>query len=190
MVYFLLGTPFFERKGPFSDRIRELTHVVRRIFECTVKLTTIPAELARRLNLKLWKNYIDSVNQSFKICEYNIEDDINLPSHFPFKFRSFFFVLASELLVDMYKCDNAGDGILRAMLDLNLSTDLIHRIVVDFIIAAGDTVCENQNIGLCGVKIFNVKISFADCYGYSMAVLLVGEKQTYSERSVRTASNG
>lgn len=47
--------------------------------------------------------------------------------------------VASDLL-DSMKTFNYGNGIVREMMDSGISQDVIGNIIVDFILAAGDTV--------------------------------------------------
>ncbi|XP_065205188.1 cytochrome P450 315a1, mitochondrial [Planococcus citri] len=116
MMSFVFGNRFHENTNIFLPRIHQLSDIVKDIFEYSVKLSMLPATLAMRLNLKIWNGFVNAVDQSVQITRELLHDAIQL-----------------------YKEDINDESILQFLLKRNLGTDLIERILVDFILAAGDT---------------------------------------------------
>lgn len=56
-------------------------------------------------------------------------------------FSSSYVLIAQKIVYEMLHTKDAGDGLVKRLKDENMSDELITRIVADFVIAAGDTVC-------------------------------------------------
>lgn len=69
MMSFLFGDSFHENANLFLPRIRELSGVVKDIFQCSVKLSIVPAALAMSLNLKIWTDFVSAVDKSIRISK-------------------------------------------------------------------------------------------------------------------------
>lgn len=92
--------------------IEHMAHSVHGVFDSTAPLTTIPPHLARRFNLKCWRTFEKNVTDSLAIANDVIEYGLRL---------------------------GESDGLLRDMQAIQMSDDLIKRIFIDLILAAGDT---------------------------------------------------
>lgn len=86
--------------------------VVQNVFEDTVPFMSISPQLARKFNLKIWTKFENSVNQTLSI--------------------------ASEI-IDYGFAQGECDGLLNDMVQLGMSNEMIKRIFIDLIVAAGDT---------------------------------------------------
>lgn len=86
--------------------------IVQDIFESTAPLMTIPPSFARKYKLRVWSEFERSVTRTLEIADSII--DIGLKIN--------------------------GNGLLREMQSSGMSTEMIKRIFIDLIIAAGDTV--------------------------------------------------
>ncbi|GBP69343.1 Cytochrome P450 315a1, mitochondrial [Eumeta japonica] len=86
---------------------------VKKIFVTTTKLYALPVSLCQRLNLKVWRDFKDSV-------------DISLG-------------LARKLVKEIMMAKNLGNGLIQKLQAENMKEENISRIVADFVIAAGDT---------------------------------------------------
>nr|BAM73861.1 cytochrome P450 [Bombyx mori] len=89
------------------------SEAVKKIFSTTTKLYALPVEFCQRWNLKVWRNFKQSVDDSISI--------------------------AQKIVYEMLHTKDAGDGLVKRLKDENMSDELITRIVADFVIAAGDT---------------------------------------------------
>lgn len=95
-----------------NQLLPEFTLIVQDIFESTAPLMTIPPAFAKKYNLRIWKQFEQSVSRTLEIANsiVNIGLKIN------------------------------GNGLLKEMQANKMSTEMIRRIFIDLIIAAGDTV--------------------------------------------------
>lgn len=105
----------------------EFSVIVQDIFERTAPLMTIPPTFAKKYNLNIWSEFERSVTRTLEIANEIV--DIGLKVN--------------------------GNGLLKEMQSNKMSTEMIKRIFVDLIIAAGDTV-NNRKI-LC-VKLVHQQI--------------------------------
>lgn len=108
----MLGTPFISHHKSLSNEITELSKVVHKIFDYSVALSLLPINLSIEQKHPAWTGFVETVTQSLN--------------------------LASVLCDKMEKVN--GNGLMAILREESLSTDLIKRIVIDFILAAGDTV--------------------------------------------------
>lgn len=95
-----------------NQLLPEFSVIVQDIFERTAPLMTVTPTFAKKYNLSIWKEFEKSVTRTLEI--------------------------ANEI-VDIGMKVN-GNGLLKEMQANKMSTEMIKRIFVDLIIAAGDTV--------------------------------------------------
>ncbi|XP_050429043.1 cytochrome P450 315a1, mitochondrial isoform X2 [Adelges cooleyi] len=112
MVSYLVGGVFEKCKEEVSNDINKLAYSVQQIFQSSVKFTIIPAKTAKLLKLGIWYDFVKAVDESINNANQ----------------------LVSKLME--YK----GDGLLKSMSTIqDVSDNMIKRLVIDFILAAGDT---------------------------------------------------
>lgn len=92
--------------------ITEFATIVQNVFEDTVPFMSVSPQLARKFNLKIWNKFERSVQQTLSIAGQIIDSGI---------------------------ARGQCDGLLNDMLQLGMSNEMIKRIFIDLIIAAGDT---------------------------------------------------
>lgn len=92
--------------------IAEFAATVHNVFEDTVPFVSLSPQLARKFNLKVWTKFENSVHQTLSI--------------------------ASQI-IDYGVAQGKCDGLLNDMLQLGMSDEMIKRIFIDLIVAAGDT---------------------------------------------------
>lgn len=105
----------------FQNLIEKFTQNVHRIFEHSAPLMSISPVLARRLGLKIWTQFEQSVSQTLLLA--NEICDIALATS---------------------SSSNSDNCMLLKMQELGMTSDMIKRIFVDLLIAAGDTVHANN----------------------------------------------
>ncbi|KAL1455885.1 hypothetical protein WDU94_000650 [Cyamophila willieti] len=111
VIAHMLGTPFITNYQSLTKDILALSKVVHKIFEYSVALSLLPINLSVRLSLPAWTNFVHAVNSSLK--------------------------LASSLCDTMEEF--RGDGLMSKLKQEGVTVEMIRRIVVDFILASGDT---------------------------------------------------
>lgn len=94
------------------DAIEHLARSVHAVFDSSAPLAAIPPQLARRFNLKCWQTFENNVSDSLTIATRVIEHGMAL---------------------------GEADGLLRDMHGIQMSDELIKKIFIDLILAAGDT---------------------------------------------------
>lgn len=94
----------------------EFSKIVETVFDHSAPLMTFPPLLAKKYNLKIWKSFENSVTRTLNLA--NAIVDIGLES----------ITTTSQM------------GMIAEMQALGMSPEIIKRIFVDLIIAAGDTV--------------------------------------------------
>lgn len=114
LVFMMIGDTRGNRE--INQLLPEFSVIVQEIFERTAPLMTIPPTFARKYNLKVWSDFEDSVVRTLEIANEIV--DIGLKVN--------------------------GNGLLKEMQSNQMSTEMIKRIFVDLIIAAGDTVNNNN----------------------------------------------
>lgn len=95
------------------DQIDAFAEVVQHIFDDTVPFSSISPQLAHKLHLNVWRKFDHSVTETLRI--------------------------AAEIIDYGCKQSHSADGLLNAMRALGMSNEMIKRIFIDFVIAAGDT---------------------------------------------------
>ncbi|KAF4529416.1 hypothetical protein B566_EDAN003510 [Ephemera danica] len=110
----LLGSELYERHAPELDsRLASLAEDIIHVFEDSAKLALLPARLARALHLPTWTRFERNVDRALQG--------------------------ASSLVLDLLPMARGGDGLLERMLESGLELRDIVRIIVDLVLAAGDT---------------------------------------------------
>lgn len=92
--------------------IDHFAQVVQNVFEDTVPFSSISPQLARKLHLPIWTKFERCVTNTLSIANEIIDFGLRQPKY---------------------------DGLLAEMKSLGMTTEMIKRIFVDLIIAAGDT---------------------------------------------------
>lgn len=110
------------------ETIDHFAEIVQKVFEDTVPFASISPELARSMRLPIWKNFETSVTDTLKIADEIIS--FGLDQH----------RRQLQRQQQQHKQNQAQyDGLLAEMDCLNMTTEMIRRIFIDLIIAAGDT---------------------------------------------------
>lgn len=95
-----------------SETISQFAHIVQNVFEDTVPFQTISPQIARRLRLSIWSKFDANVTKTLKIASQIVEYGWH---------------------------QSQCDGLLNEMQKLGMPKEMIKRIFIDLIIAAGDT---------------------------------------------------
>lgn len=95
------------------EQIDAFAEVVQHIFDDTVPFSSISPSLAHKLRLNVWRKFEKSVTDTLDIAEEIIDYGCN-------------------------QC-HSDDGLLSEMKALGMTSHMIKRIFIDFVIAAGDT---------------------------------------------------
>uniref|UniRef100_A0AAT9UTI4 Cytochrome P450 315A1 n=1 Tax=Maconellicoccus hirsutus TaxID=177089 RepID=A0AAT9UTI4_MACHI len=168
IMSFAFGSCFHENADVFLPRIRQLSAVVREIFLHSVKLSVIPATLAMSLNLKIWSDFSQAVGQSVR---YTTD-------------------LLNELISYKKKKeeDEDADGVVFHLMKRKIDANTLQRIVVDLIMAAGDTVRKDglyrsyDDRGICRIRASSLLFSFQNAYASLwIFYLLARHKDVQSE---------
>lgn len=113
-VAILIGSSTYrECFKDLEKQVEELAEKVRQIFETTVKLQLISAELAESYSLGRWKRFEQSVSEALEASK--------------------------RLLQEIRMNFVSPDGLLDKMNQENMTQDVIDRIIVDLMLGAGDT---------------------------------------------------
>lgn len=106
----------------------------------TAKHMSIPPDFADKWNLKIWKDFEKSADESMALS------NLKLKRNYEPTWLSISSFVAKKLM-DMLtnEMQPSEDGLLCKMKAANLSNDMITRIISDLMIAAGDTVNKNKN---------------------------------------------
>lgn len=96
--------------------LEQFSDTVETVFQHSAPLMTFPPALARKYNLRLWQRFEDSVTLTLQLANSIVE-------------------LGLQRLQSSSRM-----GVIADMTAMGMSADVIKRIFVDLIIAAGDTV--------------------------------------------------
>lgn len=114
IIAVLLGKRDYRKReailNPLLDRLSSVVHL---IFEASVKFQVFPAKIAAKCHLPSWTRFVTTVNTALE--------------------------LANDLIETLMRENGSEDGLLKKMQEENLSMTDIKRIVVDLVLAAGDT---------------------------------------------------
>lgn len=108
----LLGSSWLENRSHILSESNDLAGILCKIFRYSVHLAWLPAKLAMRANLPVWRKFVESVDEALETIRRLVPKMVILN----------------------------GDGLLQAMVDKGVVGEELLRIVIDLIIAAGDTV--------------------------------------------------
>ncbi|KAM3965304.1 LOW QUALITY PROTEIN: cytochrome P450 family protein sad [Aphomia sociella] len=97
----------------FEDLLKLFSETVKMIFQTTTKLYGLPVYWCQSFNLKVWRDFKESVDLSIAIAQKIVHEILN-------KHRE-------------------SNGLIKRLCDENVPDEDIKRIVADFVIAAGDT---------------------------------------------------
>ncbi|XP_055307004.1 cytochrome P450 315a1, mitochondrial [Sitodiplosis mosellana] len=115
-IHVLVGIIFGNKAPAICNELRttidHFAQIVQKVFEDTVPFSSISPQLARKLHLPIWTKF-----------ERSVTDTLNI---------------ANEI-IDFGLKQSRCDGLLAEMKDLGMTTQMIKRIFIDLIIAAGDT---------------------------------------------------
>ncbi|CAF4934527.1 unnamed protein product [Pieris macdunnoughi] len=112
IIQVLIGNTDPPQGKHYDELLTMFTESVKKIFETTTKLYGIPVNWCHRFNLKVW--------QDFKECV-----DLSL-------------LLGNKLLKEILAVKNSS-GLIKKLGDEKMDEITMSRIIIDFIIAAGDT---------------------------------------------------
>ncbi|XP_063383879.1 cytochrome P450 315a1, mitochondrial [Cydia fagiglandana] len=96
-----------------EEMFSNFSETVKQIFQTTTKLYGLPLNICQRLNLKVWRNFKESVDASLHLAQS----------------------LVSEMIIKREE----GDGLIQKLLKDGVNEETIVRLAADFILAAGDT---------------------------------------------------
>ncbi|XP_014244304.1 cytochrome P450 315a1, mitochondrial [Cimex lectularius] len=108
----LLGSSYIETRKEYFDKLSELTEIFISIFETTSKLMVTPVDLVQKLGLPPWKKFEKAVMDSLE---------------------------SSRGIVKRMIVQQSPNGLLDKIMEEISNFDQIVAIVVDLLIAAGDT---------------------------------------------------
>lgn len=91
------------------------SNIVHKIFETSTPLMNFPPKLAKLLNMKIWREFEKSVDQVLAMGSYVIDLFLERTSAYP-------------------------GGLYEKLHEAETPLDMIKRLFVDLVIAAGDTV--------------------------------------------------
>lgn len=112
LIGIMFGRAANEMYVRFGKTIDHFARIVQNVFEDTVPFQTISPRTARGFRLNIWSKFEASVSETLKIAKDVVDFGID---------------------------QNHCDGLLREMQGLGMSREMIQRIFIDLIIAAGDT---------------------------------------------------
>lgn len=95
--------------------VTDFSQIVHKIFESSSVLMNFPPKLAKMFGMKIWTDFENSVDQALTKGSTIIDMYLDLSSEYP-------------------------DGLYAKLKDADTPLDVIKRLFVDLVIAAGDTV--------------------------------------------------
>lgn len=112
LIYIMFGNAGQTICNEMHKTIDHFAQIVQNVFEDTVPFTSISPQLAHKLHMPIWKKFESSVTDTLSI--------------------------ASEIVDFGLQCSEM-DGLLGEMKQLRMTNEMIKRIFIDLIAAAGDT---------------------------------------------------
>jgi hypothetical protein len=143
----LVGTPWTDYKRRIKDELEVLSHSLVQIFEHSVHLSRASARLAMLARFPSWCGFVATADYALKTV--------------------------SRLVEEMTQLENAEDGLLHQMMANGIRGEVLQRIVVDLILAAGDTVSQPSHFFHCGLKYQLCIIIICIPYLYSVFVFRI-----------------
>lgn len=111
----MFGAASYVENDDLHQTVGEFSQIVQKIFECSSRLMNFPPKLAKRLHLKMWTDFEQVVHQTLMKGYQIIDMYLELSSSYP-------------------------DGLYERLKDTGTPLEVIKRLFVDLVIAAGDTV--------------------------------------------------
>ncbi|GAB0094642.1 Cytochrome P450 315a1, mitochondrial [Sergentomyia squamirostris] len=113
IVNLMVGSQHENLHVDIKASLERLSTVLHRVFETSARLFLLPPQICEFLGMLPWRNFEEAVSETLSI--------------------------ASDIITKCLNCENLQDGILLEMHTRNIPREYIERIIVDLIIAAGDT---------------------------------------------------
>lgn len=98
------------------EKIDYFAQIVQNVFEDTVPFASISPKFARRMRLSIWKNFEQNVTETLRIADEIIAFGLKRQQQ-----------------------QRHDDGLLAELDGFNMTVEMIRRVFIDLIIAAGDT---------------------------------------------------
>lgn len=112
----MFGTTASEKENAdLHSAVTDFSQIVHKIFESSSKLMNFPPKIAKKYRMKIWTDFEDSVQRALS---------------------------QGCTIIDMYLqlCSEYPDGLYGKLKESDTPLDMIKRLFVDLVIAAGDTV--------------------------------------------------
>lgn len=103
-----------ESNSQLEQRLSEFSDNVHKIFTNTTHLSSFPPKLAKLFNMKIWTDFESNVSLVLE--------------------------QGNGIVDEIFEASSCDDGLVLRMKEAGMSLNIIKRIFVDLIIAAGDTV--------------------------------------------------
>uniref|UniRef100_A0A1B0CLM4 Cytochrome n=1 Tax=Lutzomyia longipalpis TaxID=7200 RepID=A0A1B0CLM4_LUTLO len=113
IINLMVGSSYNEISVQIDKSLERLSKVLHRVFESSSKLFLVPPQLCEFFGTSTWRDFEESVTETLSI--------------------------SGEIITKCLNEKSRQDGILREMENLEIPREYIERILVDLIIAAGDT---------------------------------------------------
>ncbi|KAG7208926.1 hypothetical protein KM043_015105 [Ampulex compressa] len=120
MLATLMGSSWQTCKDRLLRDSKGLAEVLHKIFEYSAHLSMVPAKLAMNLKMSPWTNFVTSVDTALEVVQ--------------------------NLVSEMARI--GGNGLLMRMQEEGIRDEDLGRIVMDFILAAGDTTASSMQWAL------------------------------------------
>jgi len=114
MLAAMIGSRWRDCEPWFRSEIKDVGTMLHQIFIHSISLSIVPPQLAMTLRLPIWTKFVKTVD--------TVLDKVHN--------------LVPKMIQSM-----GNDGLLQMIINNNICDDMANRIITDFIIAAGDTVC-------------------------------------------------
>ncbi|XP_026735109.1 cytochrome P450 315a1, mitochondrial [Trichoplusia ni] len=112
MAVLLGNNPQLNTDKHYDTLLTTFSEAVKRIFQTTTKLYGIPVNICQKLDLKVWRDFKESVDVSLS--------------------------LAHKLVTEIMQGEKSN-GLINILREENMKDEIVKKIIGDFVIAAGDT---------------------------------------------------
>lgn len=109
----MVGSAYTKIQPEIEESLEKLSRVLHRVFKTSAKLFLLPPQICEFLGTRSWREFEDSVGETLRI--------------------------GGEIIKKCSRHGNLQNGILQEMQAFEIPPEYIERIIVDLIIAAGDT---------------------------------------------------
>ncbi|XP_055707930.1 cytochrome P450 315a1, mitochondrial [Phlebotomus papatasi] len=113
IINLTVGSSYTEIQPEIEESLEKLSRVLHRVFKTSAKLFLLPPQICEFLGTRSWREFEDSVGETLAI--------------------------GAEIIKKCLRLSNLQNGILQEMQAFEIPQEYIERIIVDLIIAAGDT---------------------------------------------------